>query len=453
MSVDATAIVAAGVVAYFCWAWPVYRQPGLPYFDGLFFVPLLFISFFTGGLYPGFGLGAVETLRRITLRVTFLFIVLTSTSFALRLPHHYSRATVGIAWMAALVLVPALRFAFLKIAHRWDWWSEPVIVVGSGEIARRTVQGLASALSLGYRPIAVLALADGGSASSMEGVPIIGPTASLPDTGAFHVRIAMVADESVANHGELVATLQRRFRHVIHVRGYEDLPVEGVQVRNLGGVLGIEFNNQLLLPGNRFLKRATDVIIGSLASLAALPLIAIAAALVKITAPGPVFFIQQREGLYGHTIRVRKLRTMFVDAEERLEQHLADDPSARVEWDERCKLRDDPRVIPVVGRFLRRFSLDELPQLFQVVTGEMSLVGPRPFPAYHLERFEPEFRALRRQVRPGVTGLWQVMARSDGTLEDQRAYDTYYIRNWSLWMDVYVLARTASVVIFGKGAY
>jgi lipopolysaccharide/colanic/teichoic acid biosynthesis glycosyltransferase len=125
----------------------------------------------------------------------------------------------------------------------------------------------------------------------------------------------------------------------------------------------------------------------------------------------------------------------------------------REEWQTRYKLRDDPRLIPVVGRLFRRFSIDELPQLWTVLKGEMSLVGPRPFPDYHLREFPPAFVELRQRVRPGITGLWQIAVRSDGGTSEQEAYDSYYIRNWSVWMDLYILSRTLAAVVSGRGAF
>jgi lipopolysaccharide/colanic/teichoic acid biosynthesis glycosyltransferase len=147
-----------------------------------------------------------------------------------------------------------------------------------------------------------------------------------------------------------------------------------------------------------------------------------------------------------------KLRTMYGDAEARLVEHLHRDARAREEWEREFKLTGDPRVLPGIGTLLRRWSLDECPQLWNVLRGEMSLVGPRALPAYHLQAFGPAFRARRQRVRPGMTGMWQVMSRGTGAVRTQEALDGYYISNWSIWMDIFLLAKTVQAVMSGRGA-
>jgi lipopolysaccharide/colanic/teichoic acid biosynthesis glycosyltransferase len=200
-------------------------------------------------------------------------------------------------------------------------------------------------------------------------------------------------------------------------------------------------------------KRLTDILIAAILLVVSLPLLGAIWLAIRISSPGPALYIQDREGFDGRFFGMLKFRTMHLDAEQRLEQHLRDDPDQRHQWARFYKLKHDPRIIPYVGNLLRKSSLDELPQLLNVLRGEMSLVGPRPFPAYHLQAFNQEFRQLRRSVRPGITGLWQVAARSEGDLSEQERLDREYIRNKSNRLDCIILLRTIGVVIGTKGAY
>jgi lipopolysaccharide/colanic/teichoic acid biosynthesis glycosyltransferase len=286
-------------------------------------------------------------------------------------------------------------------------------------------------------------------------VPILGSLDRTPALAAEGIRVALLESRRAdpARDRPMIDRLHRDFRHVVLIREYEDLPVEGLQIRNLGHLVGIEYTNNLLRKGNQAFKRALDVAVSVLALLVAAPLIAVAVALVRLIDGGPAFYIQERTGLDGRRIAVPKIRTMRRDAESRLEAYLAANPQLRREWEDHFKLRRDPRLIPIVGWFLRHFSVDELPQLWTVLRGDMSLVGPRPLPDYHLRHFSPAFLELRLRVRPGITGLWQITVRGDGSIAAQESYDSYYIRNWSVWLDVYVLSRTIAAVASGRGAY
>jgi undecaprenyl-phosphate galactose phosphotransferase len=172
---------------------------------------------------------------------------------------------------------------------------------------------------------------------------------------------------------------------------------------------------------------------------------------VKLSSPGPVFFLQKRIGNGGREFWCFKFRTMVLDADECLEQYLVENPLARHEWDNERKLKNDPRITPI-GRILRRTSLDELPQMFNVLKGEMSLIGPRPIVAEEIEKYGNYF-SYYKSVCPGISGLWQVSGRNDVDYAQRVMLDTFYVRNWSLWLDFMILLRTIPAVLRKNGAY
>jgi Undecaprenyl-phosphate galactose phosphotransferase WbaP len=450
---DLVALLAGMAFAYVTWVYPVHHH-GLRMYAGVAAVlPVFTVGFALSGLYPGFGLGAVEMLRRLSTRTSFTFVVLAAGMFVFKLPTYFSRVSFALAWVVCLVTIPVFRFILLKVVSRQWWWGMPTVVVGEPQRAEQILRLLSSALSLGYRPVGLLVPHEAQAGRASGRVPVLGDLGRAPEVAASGVNTVLVLDGDDSVGSAVGASLQRHFRHVLLLRDFHQLPVEGVRIRNLGGVLGIEFSNDLLHRRHRAVKRAMDIVLGAGALLLALPVIALAAIAIRLASRGPAFFSQDREGRGGTRLRVWKLRTMYVDGEQRLIRHLDASSDARSVWEERFKLPDDPRVVPHVGTLLRRLSIDELPQLWCVVRGDMSLVGPRPFPEYHLERFPEDFRELRRHVRPGLSGLWQVTIRSDGGIDEQRLFDTYYIRNWSVWLDLYILAKTPLVVLAGKGAY
>lgn len=201
----------------------------------------------------------------------------------------------------------------------------------------------------------------------------------------------------------------------------------------------------------QFAKWLVDFSCGMFALLLLSPLLLCIAIIVKLTSPGPVFFGNRRVGKNGRIFRAWKFRSMLPDSDLVLHRHLTANPEAQKELNAFHKLRNDPRITPF-GKFLRRTSLDELPQLFNIILGDMSLVGPRPIVESEIPRYKNSYHVYLA-VKPGLTGLWQVSGRSHATFEERIAFDEYYVRNWSVWMDIRILLRTIYVVFHAEGAY
>ncbi len=202
---------------------------------------------------------------------------------------------------------------------------------------------------------------------------------------------------------------------------------------------------------NVFLKRAIDILIALALGLTFLPVILLSALLVRLDSPGPIFYAQERMGKDGRRITIYKFRSMKVDADRILAEHLAKNTQARLEWEQIQKLRIDPRVTRV-GKWIREFSIDEMPQLFNILKGDMSLIGPRPI-LMEQKHLYGNGIDLYRSIRPGLTGLWQVSGRNRTTFHQRTLYDAYYVRNWSVVLDIYILLRTVWVVLSREGAY
>jgi Undecaprenyl-phosphate galactose phosphotransferase WbaP len=450
-ALDLLALAMSAGLGYWLWPHQVLGQTLATYSREVPLICLLPVGYAAAGLYPGFGLGAIETLRKATFCTTIGYVSFAASVFLLKLPDSFSRVGYGLAWTTTLVLVPTIRFVALTRLTRLRWWKKPAVLFGSEQWVEKTTPALQASRSLGYGPVA--AVLSGGRR------PFSDPIANLPVLSELGARLlarrlecAVLVEESEA-HSSTASWLWQNFPRVLLLREYGDLPLEGAQVRTLGNALGIEFSNNLLIRRNRLCKRALDVLVGLIALTSALPLIALGGLMVWLVDGRPLFFAQERDGVGGRRIKVWKLRTMYKDAELRLKRVLAAEADLRKEWEEHYKLKHDPRVLPRIGNPLRRWSIDELPQLWNVLVGEMSLVGPRPVPSYHLEKLPRDSLEVRSRVLPGLTGMWQVMVRGSGTLDQLASLDTYYVRNWSIWLDIYLLARTSFAVFSGNGAY
>jgi undecaprenyl-phosphate galactose phosphotransferase len=230
------------------------------------------------------------------------------------------------------------------------------------------------------------------------------------------------------------------------------LATVGVETEDLDGLLLLHMRWNLAKPWNLALKRTFDLGVATAIILVLSPLLAAAAFAIRLDSAGPILFRQRRLGRGWRTFRCMKFRSMYRDNAARLREYLASNPDARAEWEHFAKLKSfDPRVTRA-GRILRRFSVDELPQLLNVLKGEMSLVGPRPNLPRETQRMG-DFAETILKAPPGISGLWQVSGRNELPFEQRLRLDEYYVRNWSLWMDVIVLVKTIGAVMRRQGAY
>ena len=211
----------------------------------------------------------------------------------------------------------------------------------------------------------------------------------------------------------------------------------------------IDASPLVTIKAEQTLKRAFDFCIALVMGFLILPVVLLVVAAIKVIDPGPGFFRQSRQGLNGKSFKLLKLRTMRLNGDVWLRTYLAENPGAK---DPRIhRTSNDPRILPGIGRWLRSYSVDELPQIWNVLRGDISLVGPRALPDYHCELLTPEFLTLRSQVRPGITGLWQIESRIDAGPESIEFYDRQYLDNWTFGRDLRILALTVICVLSGSG--
>lgn len=403
-------------------------------------------------LYPGYGLGAVEELRRITWVLIGVF-ALSIVGIWLTGPEPVtvsSRLTVALAGIFSIVLVPLSRIVVKSFLVRRDVWGIPVVVYGAGQTGSRVVRQLQEERGMGYIPTAVFDDDRSRWGDYLDTIPIVGGTERVATEAA--VAFLAMPEVSPERQLELYEGPLSCYGTVVVIPRILDAPTLWVRPRDFVGLLGLEITSNLTRTQPRLLKRSLDLVLTLLTAIFWIPVVGLMAALIWIGDRKNPFFLQKRVGEHGESFHAWKLRTMVYNADEVLRNALDNDPQLKREWETYFKLENDPRITRI-GRFLRKTSLDELPQLFNVLRGEMSLVGPRPLPDYHNEELGSQVRELRKRVRPGITGLWQVSGRSDtGTLGMER-WDPYYVRNWSVWLDLVILVRTFRVVLRGSGAY
>ena len=406
------------------------------------------------GLYPGYGLTAAQELRKQVTASLYAWLILAAGTVLFDQTLALSRAALVTGLALSTLALPLVRALTKRLLHRLELWGRPVYILGAGQAGRRVAKSLKTHYLDGLIPVAFFDDDPAKVGQTIEGVPVRGRLDAARhfgvDEGVRHVIVAVTR----ASPDLLTAVLRtqgRAFDKVQFIPDLSGLPTSGVTVSSLDKLLALEIQNELASPVNQAVKRMLDVIGVGLGGLLISPFVGLLALAVVLDSRGPVFYGHRRVGKDGRVFKAWKFRTMVPGADKILERHLAQNPALRAEWEATQKLREDPRVTRV-GKFLRRYSLDELPQLWNILAGEMSLVGPRPIVTEEIPKYGKAFE-LYKMVTPGLTGYWQVSGRSDTSYEYRVELDDYYVRNWSVWLDLVILLRTPGAVLKSDGAY
>ncbi len=403
-------------------------------------------------LYPGTRLSPVEELRRLVVSVTCMFVVWAIGVYMMTGTLSDQREFLLVVYPACVLLLPICRGWARKLLAKWSHWGIPVLVCGDDQATVRLYHWLAENRYLGFRAVGIIGDRDGLAAGSDDSWYAGSWSDAEEVADQRHVFWAVVVPPA----GNLAAVSTQIADHLytipqVHVlTELTGLPDEWNPQR-LDGLAGIQLQQNLMLPLPRFTKRLMDLGAALVGGILLLPLLFYLAIAVKMSSRGPVIYGHERIGRYGRHFRAWKFRTMFQDSNLVLDQYLEDNPDLKEEWERDHKLRYDPRITRI-GRFLRKTSLDELPQLWNVIRGDMSLVGPRPIVTKEIEKYGPYF-GLYTMVKPGITGLWQVSGRNNTTYDERVQLDAYYVRNWSPWVDAFLLLKTIRIVLFARGAY
>jgi Undecaprenyl-phosphate galactose phosphotransferase WbaP len=393
------------------------------------FINAFFRLYHGNPFYPSIPLAPVEEFRRLVGSSVAVHVFVMAV-----LGFRHESSAISRAVLLVSCAGVALTSQFARDLARLILWKAkigliPAVVVGQG----RLEEELSKNSHIGFKPVAYK-----------------GDNHGIVDFARKRDIKILVSTQDVRLFREEMVTLVKWFQQIEFLPAREIFPSYGARPVLIGLRGGLEMVNQRCLRGLQIEKRLVDLCLSLVIGLLSLPFWVILPVLIRLTSRGPVIYKAERLGRKGRTIHVWKFRTMYADADRRLQALLASDPCLAAEFKESFKLKKDPRVTPL-GRILRKTSLDELPQLINVFRGEMALVGPRPIVESEKAYYGSEYEIFSL-VRPGITGLWQCLGRSDTSYPRRVALDRFYVLNWNPWMDLWIVLRTIRSVLFMRGA-
>ena len=386
--------------------------------------------------------------------ITILALAVADLALAAFAKWQLSRTYWLTLWSLSLVLVPFGRFLTKRLLVRLNYWQWPSVIIGCGENANDAYLALQSERMMGFDVIGFVAPDGQCVVSPVQGKPVLNEDIGslvkrIPDIKFF---IAVEYEQRDQLDVCLRNLTQRKIRNISVIPTLRGVPLYGTDVSHFFSheVLMLRIRNNLARLSARFLKRGFDVLVSSLLIVLLSPVLVYIGWKVSRDGGSPIYG-HERVGRKGRKFKCLKFRSMIINSQEVLQNLLATDPEAKAEWDKGFKLKNDPRITPI-GHFIRKTSLDELPQLWNVLKGEMSLVGPRPVVEAELERYGDDVDYYF-MTKPGMTGLWQVSGRNDTDYATRVYLDSWYVKNWSLWYDIAIMFKTINVVLKRDGAY
>lgn len=396
-----------------------------------------------------------EEVKILTKSATLSSFLVIISIFMTKTESQFSRTVVLLAWILSLALFPMMRAAVKTILFSFNIWKKKFLILGVHQTSLSIVENIRKNRTLGYEVMAFIDDDPAKIGKTFLGIKALGPISELENIAkSYGSKDIMVVTPHLPRKSikKILTMCENVSESMWLIPRSGDFITEGVNIEVIGDILCLYIKRNLTKPWNVLIKTVSDIFFTLFILFFTWPLLALIALAIRLESKGSVIYVQKRVGRNRRVFEMYKFRSMYLDNEQILKDYLQSHPEAVAEWQTYKKLKNhDPRVTRV-GRFIRKFSLDELPQLFNILKGEMSLVGPRPYIPEELVSREDASKTIAR-VKPGLTGLWQVSGRSDVGFEDRLAIDEYYIRNWSLWMDITILLRSFMAAFSSRGAY
>lgn len=410
------------------------------------------LMFWIKGLYPGRGRISVIELKQIIESTAIAWAIVSVYIFIDSRLYYFSRSVYVLIGLFSIGIIFVGRIFIRKLlVTKTTWWGEPVVIIGTNNQIVTIVKRLDACRRLGYRPVIALSVDSVKPAkfTELKGLHVTPWTLSVQDQVVANqirtVILAISTNELRQQYPLIYHSIGLKFSKTIFILDNDIYGSMMAQPIDLNGQPAILSHQSLFSTSLRFLKWVFEILLLVLLIVPVLGLCLIVAILIKIDSKGPVFYSHTRIGKDLKPFLLVKFRTMHVNSDEIFSEVMRD-PEVQVEWNTYHKLTDDPRITRV-GRFLRKFSIDEIPQFFNILRGEMNLIGPRPLVLSEIEKMG-ELANIVFRVRPGLTGWWQVNGRNNLSFEERTQLDVYYVFNWSLWLDIYIVIKTIWVIVF-----